>query len=222
MHAMILAAGRGERLRPLTDGTPKPLIEAAGKPLIEYHLERLALAGFREIVINLAHLGDQIRTKLGTGTHWGLNIRYSVEPPGALDTGGGIQNALALLGRAPFVVINSDIYSDYPMARLRAIKCNHAHLVLVPNPAYKPQGDFALCAGHIMNEGEPLHTFSGISVYHPRFFENVEAGCFSVVPLLRQAASARLVTGELYRGDWHDIGTAQRLEGLRQRLSGIE
>lgn len=218
MRAMILAAGRGERLRPLTDGTPKPLLEAGGKSLIEYHLERLALAGFRQIVINLAHLGEQIRAALGDGAKWGLGIRYSEEPPGALDTGGGIRQALPLLGSAPFAVINGDIFCDYPLSRLRAVKCEQAHLVLVPNPGDKARGDFALAGGRVANRGEPLHTFSGIAVYHPDFFAGSPAGSFSVVPLLRATADARQLTGELYRGDWHDIGTPKRLEQLRRRL----
>jgi len=220
MRAMILAAGRGERLRPLSDHTPKPLLQAGDKSLIEYHLERLALAGFREIVINLAHLGGQIRAALGTGSDWGLNIRYSEEPPGALDSGGGIHQALPLLGHAPFVVINGDIFSNYPLSRLRAVKCEQAHLVLVPKPDYRQRGDFALAAGRLANSGEPLYTFSGIAVYHPDFFASSTAGCFSVVPLLRAAADAGRLTGELYRGDWHDIGTPGRLEQLRRRLMG--
>ena len=144
MRAMILAAGRGKRLRPLTDTTPKPLLKVAGQSLIEHHLDRLAQAGFREVVINLAHLGEMIRDSLGDGSLWGLNLHYSPEPNGALDTGGGIQQALPLLGDSPFAVINGDVFSDYPLARLRAIKCSHAHLVLVPNPAHNPNGDFAL------------------------------------------------------------------------------
>jgi len=198
MRAMILAAGRGERLRPLTDTTPKPLFKAGDRSLIEYHLENLAQAGFREVVINLAHLGDMIRDTLGNGSTWGLNIHYSQEPPGALDTGGGIGQALPLLGESPFAIINGDVYSQYPLARLRAIKCSHAHLVLVPNPAHNP--------------------FSGISVYHPRFFASAPGGKYSVVPMLRAAAALQCVTGEVYRGDWHDIGTLERLEHLRGHL----
>ena len=217
MRAMILAAGRGERLRPLTDTIPKPLLEIAGRALIEHHLDRLAAAGFREVVINLAHLGDMIRDILGDGSDWGLNIHYSAEPPGALDTGGGIQQALPWLGESPFAVINGDVFSEYPLARLRAIKCDHAHLVLVPNPSHNPQGDFALQGGYINPEGQPRHTFSGISVYNPRFFESAPGGRFSVVPMLRAAAALQRVTGEIYRGEWHDIGTLERLEALCSR-----
>lgn len=215
MRAIILAAGRGERLRPVTDTTPKPLLEVHGQPLIVHHLERLAAAGFREVVINLAHLGEQISEALGDGSNWGLNIHYSQEPPGALDTGGGIFNALPLLGEAPFAVINGDIFCQYPLARLRAIKCDHAHLVLVPNPEQHPKGDFALQGGYVNDETQPRHTFSGISVYNPRFFEGAPGGRFSVVPMLLSAMAERRVTGEIFRGEWHDIGTLERLEALR-------
>jgi len=215
MRAMILAAGRGERLRPLTDTTPKPLLDVGGRSLIEHHLEGLAQAGFREVVINLAHLGDMIRDSLGDGSSWGLNIHYSPEPEGALDTGGGIQQALPLLGDTPFAIINGDIFSQYPLARLRAIKCDHAHLVLVPNPLHNPDGDFTLQAGYIDPDGQARLTFSGISVYHPRFFASAPGGRYSVVPMLRAAAAQRHVTGEIYRGTWHDIGTRERLDTLR-------
>jgi len=221
MRAMILAAGRGERLRPLTDSTPKPLIVVGGQTLIERHLQRLALAGFREVVINLDHLGDLIRETLGDGSRWGLNIKYSQEPKGALDTGGGIFNALPLLGDSPFAVINGDVYSDYPLARLRAIKCSHAHLILVPNPDHNPAGDFVLQGGYIkqasVSADEHSNTFSGISVYHPRFFDSAQEGRFSVVPLLFEAAKIQGLTGEIYRGNWHDIGSMERLEKLRDQ-----
>ena len=218
MRAMILAAGRGERLRPLTDTTPKPLLEAGGKRLIEHHLERLAAAGFREVVVNLSHLGDMIRETIGDGATWGLNIHYSVEPPGALGTGGGIRQALPLLGESPFAVINGDVFSAYPLARLRAVKCDHAHLVMVPNPAHNPNGDFALQGGYVAADGAVRHTFSGISVYHPRFFADVGEGNFSVVPLLQAAMAQHRVTGEIFTGPWHDVGTLERLEGLRKQL----
>ncbi len=220
MRAMILAAGRGERLRPLTDTTPKPLFKVGDQSLIERHLERLALAGFREVVINLAHLGDMIRDTLGNGSNWGLNIHYSQEPPGALDTGGGIAQALPLLGDAPFAIINGDVFTQYPLARLRAIKCSHGHLVLVPNPEHNPKGDFALQGGYVAHdnipEDQPRYTFSGISVYHPRFFDSSGSGRYSVVPMLFKAAALQQVTGEIYRGTWHDIGTLDRLEALQE------
>lgn len=214
MRALILAAGRGERLRPLTDTLPKPLFDIHGKTLIEYHLENLAQAGFREIVINLDHLGDLIRDTLGDGSSWGLNIHYSQEPTGALDTGGGIHQALANLGEAPFAVINGDLFTDYPLARLRAIKCDHAHLVMIPNPDHNRKGDFALQAGRIDPDGQPRFTFSGISVYHPRFFKTCQAGRFSVVPMLISAARENKITGEVFRGNWHDVGTKERLDTL--------
>lgn len=214
MRAMILAAGRGERLRPVTDKIPKPLLEIGGQSLIARHLKRLSLAGFREVTINLAHLGEQIRDSLGDGSHWGLNIHYSPEPVGALDSGGGIFQALPALGNGPFAVINADIYTAYPMTRLRAIKCNQAHLILVPNPQQNPDGDFALSGGFINSTEKPRYTFSGISVYHPRFFNSAQAGRFSVVPMLRKGAETKQVTGEIFRGEWHDIGTLQRLEEL--------
>jgi len=216
MRAMILAAGRGERLRPLTDTTPKPLLDVHGKPLIVHHLENLAQAGIREVVINLSHLGDMIRDTIGNGDQWGLSIKYSPEPPGALDTGGGIQKALPMLGEAPFAVINADIFSQYPLARLRAIKCSHAHLILVANPNHNPNGDFTLQGGYIGSKDQPRYTFSGISVYNPRFFEAAPEGSYSVVPMLRDAASQQQVTGEIYRGTWHDIGTSERLKSARE------
>jgi len=218
MRAMILAAGRGERLRPLTDSLPKPLIEAGGKPLIEYHLERLAIAGFRDVIINQGHLGHLLPEHLGNGERWRLRIHWSVEPPEALETGGGIFQALPLLGKGPFLLINGDIYTDYPLARLRAIKCDQAHLVLVPNPAHNPNGDFSLHGARISNTGDNLHTFSGLAVYHPRLFADCVPGRYSIVPLLRKTVDQSLVTGELYRGQWQDIGSLQRLEALRDLL----
>jgi len=217
MRAMILAAGRGARLRPLTDQTPKPLIEVGGQSLISYHLEQLAQAGFREIVINISHLSEQIESALGEGSEWGLKIQYSAEPENALDTGGGIQQALQWLGKAPFAVINADVFTDYPLARLRAVKCDHAHLIMVPNPAHHPKGDWGVKGGRMDPDLEPRHTFSGISVYNPRFFDDSTAGRFSVVPMLVDAARQKQVTAELYTGDWHDIGTLERLENLRNR-----
>jgi MurNAc alpha-1-phosphate uridylyltransferase len=217
MRAMILAAGRGERLRPLTDSIPKPLLQVGGHSLIEHHLLGLANAGFREVVINLAHLSDMIRETLGDGSKWGLHIHYSQEPEGALDTGGGIQQALPLLGDTPFAVINGDVYSSYPLARLRAIKCNHAHLILVPNPPHNLNGDFALQGGYVSKDTQDdaaKLTFSGISVYHPRFFTAVTSGRFSVVPMLKEAMTTQNVTGEIYRGNWHDIGTLERYESV--------
>jgi MurNAc alpha-1-phosphate uridylyltransferase len=216
MRAMILAAGRGERLRPLTDALPKPLVEVGGKPLIEYHLESLAGAGFRNVVINQGHLGDLLPGALGDGSRWGIEIHWSDEQPEALETGGGIFQALPHLGTAPFLVINGDIWTDYPFARLRAVKCDRAHLVMVPNPEHNPAGDFSLEGARLREQGHNPLTFSGIGVYHPRLFAGCQAGKFSIVPLLRSAMKNHLVTGEVYRGGWNDIGTLERLETARQ------
>jgi MurNAc alpha-1-phosphate uridylyltransferase len=216
MRAMILAAGRGERLRPLTDSVPKPLVELGGKPLIEYHLEALARSGFREIVINQGHLGDRLPAVLGDGSRWGIHIHWSDEQPEALETGGGIFQALPLLGTEPFLVVNGDVWTDYPFGRLRAIKCDWAHLIMVPNPAHNPDGDFALHGARLLEDGPARQTFSGIGVYHRRLFDGCRPGKFSVVPLLRAAMREHIVTGELYRGRWDDIGTVERLEALRR------
>jgi MurNAc alpha-1-phosphate uridylyltransferase len=219
MRAMILAAGRGERLRPLTDNLPKPLVDIAGKPLIEHHLESLAAAGFREIVVNQGHLGDQLREAVGDGRRWSININWSDEQPDALETGGGIFKALPSLGDSPFLVVNGDICTDYPFARLRAVKCDWAHLVMISNPGHNPDGDFSLQGARIREEGGGLLTFSGIGVYHPRLFDNCRPGKFSVVPLLRSAMANHLVTGEKYSGRWGDAGTLERLELIRQSLA---
>lgn len=213
MKAMILAAGRGERMRPLTDGTPKPLLKAGGKRLIEYHLENLAQAGFHDIVINHAHLGEQIEQVLGDGNRYGVHIVYSAEER-ALETGGGIFKALPLLGDAPFLVVNGDVWCDFPYARLAQRDVEQAHLVLVDNPPQHPQGDFVLERGKVhAKEGGRL-TFSGIGVYHPGLFAGCEAGAFALAPLLRRAMAAGQVSGEHYRGRWFDIGTPERLHQL--------
>jgi len=216
MRAMILAAGRGERLRPLTDELPKPLIEVNGKPLIEHHLDGLAAAGFREVVINQGHLGDMLADRLGNGDRWKINIHWSDEQPDALETGGGIFQALPLLGPGPFLVVNGDLWTDFPFSRLRAVKCDWAHLVMVPNPPHNPDGDFALEGPIVRPEGRRKETFSGIGVYHPRLFDGCNPGKFSVVPLLRSAMVDHLVTGELFQGEWNDIGTLERLESARE------
>jgi len=219
MRAMILAAGRGERLRPLTDSIPKPLVELGGRPLIEYHLQALSAAGFREIVINQGHLGDQLPDALGDGCRWGVHIHWSVEQPEPLETGGGIFQALPMLGNGPFLVVNGDIWTRYDFGRLRAVKCDWAHLVMVPNPAYNRSGDFALTGARVRETGPGKRTFSGIAVYHPRLFAGCRPGKFSVVPLLRTAMEDYVVTGELYAGDWNDIGTIERLEAMRAQHS---
>lgn len=218
MRAMILAAGRGERMRPLTDRVPKPLLSAGGKRLIEYHLEALAAGGFSEVVINHAHLGEQIEQLLGSGERYGVTIYYSSEGT-ALETGGGIFRALPLLGDAPFVVVNGDVWCDYPYARLREIHTTGAHLVLVPNPPQHPVGDFLLRGGEVLGEGEGERlTFSGIGLYHPSLFDGCEPGPFPLAPLLRRAMAAGRVSGERFDGRWFDIGTPERLQQLDRML----
>lgn len=219
MKAMILAAGRGERMRPLTDHTPKPLLLVGGKPLIVWHLERLAKARFKEVVINHAHLGMQIEKALGDGSAWGLKIQYSAEPK-ALETAGGIANALHLLGDAPFLVVNGDVFTEIEFDLLQLASPNLAHLVMVNNPPQHPNGDFAISAGKVNHGGSNKLTFSGVGVYHPQLFVDVEQGqAAKLAPLLKSAMAKGLVTGEHYQGIWHDIGTPERLEQLNDLMS---
>jgi len=215
--AMILAAGRGERMRPLTDRTPKPLLPVAGKPLIEYHLEALAAAGVEEVVINLSWLGEQIPPALGQGERWGLRIRYSHEGPVALETAGGIRRALDLLGDGPFLVINGDVWTDYPLARLSEPE-GLAHLVLVDNPPHHEQGDFVLDGGAVRAGDGVKLTFSGIGVYRPQLFAGLPDGPAKLAPILREAMARGAVSGEHYRGRWIDVGTPARLAELDQDL----
>lgn len=217
MKAMILAAGRGERLRPLTDHLPKPLVEAGGKPLIIHLIEGLVRAEITEIIVNTAHLGDKIRSRLGNGRSLGAEIRYSPEE-GALETGGGIFQALPLLGQAPFLVVNGDIGTTYPFHRLVGAPIDLAHLVLVPNPAHHPEGDFGLEGGRARTAGEPRLTFGGIGVYRPALFKDCEPGRFPLAPLLRKAMAADRVSAERFEGFWMDIGTIDRLDLFDQRL----
>lgn len=219
MKAMILAAGKGERLRPLTLHTPKPLVRAAGVPLIEYHLRALAAAGFGELVINHAWLGQQIEDHLGDGSRFGVSIRYSPEGE-PLETGGGIFKALPLLGDEPFLVVNGDIFTDYAFAQLRKPLAGLAHLVLVDNPAHHPQGDFLLTGGQVSDgqgAGERL-TYSGLAVLSPQLFEGCEPGAFKLAPLLRQAMARGLVSGERHAGRWIDVGTHERLADVERLL----
>lgn len=218
MKAMILAAGRGERMRPLTDHTPKPLLEVGGKALIEYHLTALHQAGVREIIVNHAWLGEQIEARLGNGERYGLQIQYSAEEPVALETAGGIIQALPRLGSEPFIVVNGDIWCDYPMQQLPQQLDGLAHLVMVDNPPHNPQGDFCLKAGRLQVEGHDKLTYSGIGVYHPQLFAGLQAGIRPLAPLLKAAMAKGLVSGEHYRGHWLDIGTPERLQELDTEL----
>jgi len=218
MRAMILAAGRGERMRPLTDQTPKPLLKVGGKPLIQYHIEALRDAGFRELVVNHAHLGNQIVERLGDGAQFGVHIDYSAEAEGALETGGGIKQALPLLGEQPFLVINGDIWTDYPYQQLYREPEGLAHLVLIDNPPHHPEGDFQLNGRRLSAEGKRKLTFSGIGLYQPDLFADSPDGAFSLAPLLRGAMQAGQVSGEYFQGRWLDIGTPQRLAELNREL----
>jgi MurNAc alpha-1-phosphate uridylyltransferase len=212
--AMILAAGKGERLRPLTETVPKALVEVRGRSLLERHLDSLAAGGVDTVVINLGWLGGQILERVGSGKQFGLNVLYSQEGDNILETGGGIQRALPMLGSEPFLVVNADIYTDMPVPDIRLAAEDLAHLVLVPTPADKPSGDFGLSAGRIRNKGDEMYTFSGISMYRPEFFEDCEPGRFSVVPMLREAADGDRLSGSVYAGVWRDVGTPERLAAL--------
>lgn len=216
---MILAAGRGERMRPLTDHTPKPLLKVAGKPLIVWHIERLVLAGIHDLVINHAYLGQQIENVLGDGSPWGARIRYSREGEGrALDTGGGIFRALPLLGGAPFLVVNADVWCDLDPRQLNLGADDLVQLVMVDNPPQHPAGDFHLAGGRLSATAEPRLTYSGIGIYHPELFDGCSAGAFPLAPLLRSAMTAGRAGGEHYRGRWTDVGTPQRLAELDRAL----
>lgn len=230
MKAMILAAGRGERMRPITDHTPKPLLKVGGKPLIVWHLESLAKAGFKEIVINHAHLGEQIEAALGNGAQWGVTIQYSPEKV-ALETAGGIANALHLLGNETFLVVNGDTFTEIDFAQLtpshskgegwgggKMVK-HLAHLVLVDNPQQHPNGDFAIEDGRLEHTGKQMLTFSGVGVYQPDLFADIVKGePAKLAPLLRKAIDNKRATAQYYEGVWHDIGTPERLKNLDESL----
>ena len=223
MRAMILAAGRGERMRPLTDSLPKPLLLLGGKSLIAWHLEALARAGFADVVVNLSWQGQLLRASLGDGRQFGLRIHFSDEGATALETGGGIFRALPLLGSDPFVVINGDVWTDFDHAQWASVardaaSATLAHLVLVPNPPQHPRGDFALVRGAIQFDTPQRFTFSGLGLYRPAFFSGCQDGKFPLLPLLRRAADAHALRGQIYQGAWHDIGTPQRLQELDQEL----
>ncbi|MDT8283058.1 MAG: nucleotidyltransferase family protein [Gammaproteobacteria bacterium] len=217
--AMILAAGRGERLRPLTDEIPKPLIKVAGKSLIEYHLENLAVAGYDEIIINTAWLAEKIHQQLGDGSDYGVNIQYSDEGE-ALETAGGIINALPLLGDKPFLVVNGDIWCDFDFSTLPELGNNtQAHLVLVDNPAHNQQGDFSIENTQIKNTGENMFTFSGIGLYKAEFFADQKNAIAPLAPLIRKKCEDNLVSGQIHQGRWTDVGSIERLQELETRLS---
>ncbi|QEY59841.1 nucleotidyltransferase family protein [Pseudomonas sp. C27(2019)] len=211
MRAMILAAGKGERMRPLTLHTPKPLIPVAGVPLIEYHLRALARAGIEEVVINHAWLGEKIEAHLGDGERFSVRITYSRESQ-PLETGGGIFRALPQLGDAPFIVINGDVLTDYDFAALPQTLDGLAHLVLVDNPEHHPEGDFSLQQGQVvMPDATNTLTYSGIALLHPHLFADCFTGAFKLAPLLREAMTQGRVSGEHFTGRWIDIGTPERL-----------
>jgi MurNAc alpha-1-phosphate uridylyltransferase len=221
MKAMLLAAGRGERLRPLTDEVPKALVEVGGKPLIVWHLERLARAGLREAVINVSHLGERIVERLGDGARWGLRLRYSREHE-RLETAGGIANALHLLGREPFLLVNADVYCECDFSHLMKVQLQErvAHLVLVPNPPHRAKGDFSLRDGAIGNEAAPRYTYAGIALMRPALVSPVKPGDKApLAPLLYDGAARGLIGGELYEGLWQDVGTIERLAELEKTLN---
>ncbi|GAC1628256.1 MAG: N-acetylmuramate alpha-1-phosphate uridylyltransferase [Nevskia sp.] len=220
---MILAAGRGERMRPLTDVMPKPMIAVRGRPLIDYHLDALAAAGVREVVVNLGWLGATLRAYLGDGARHGLAIAYSDEGWPALETGGGVFRALPLLGRAPFLLLNGDVWCDHPLAPLVARAAampaeDCAHLLMVANPEHNRRGDFGLAGGRIVTACAESHTFSGLSILRPALFEGCRDGAFPLAPLLRDAALRGQVSGEMHAGLWSDVGTPQRLAVLENQL----
>ena len=222
MKAMLLAAGRGERMRPLTDSLPKPLVPVAGRPLIAWHLAALAAAGYREVVVNTSWLAEALHAALGDGASFGVRITWSDEGPVPLETGGGIFRAVPLLGPGPFLVVNADIWTDIDFARLELESDAHAHLVLVANPPHNVRGDFGLDGDRIVSRDTDRFTYSGVGVFRPEFFHDCSAGRFPLLPLLNRAIAARRLRGELHRGAWSDVGTAERLAALDARLRAIQ
>lgn len=220
MYAMILAAGRGERMRPLTDRQPKPLLRVGGRPLIEYHLRNLKRAGVERVVVNSAHRGEALRRFVGAGERWGLEILHSAEFPKALGTGGGIRQALPLLGKKPFIVVSADIWSDFDFADLPDHTGHLAHLVLVPNPPHHPTGDFALEDCRVRDQ-RGRYTYSGIAVLQPALIEDRPGGCFPLAPILLEAIRKHRVSGQLHRGLWRDVGTPERLRETDLLASGF-
>ena len=217
MIAMLLAAGRGERLRPITESVPKALVEVRGESLLERHLRALRAAGVETVVINLGWLGEQIVERVGSGAAYGLNVLYSPEGEDILETGGGIYRALPMLGTEPFLVVNADIYTDMPFPVPELATDDLGHLVLVPTPEHKSRGDFVLHDDRVQNSANPDLTFSGVAVYRPEFFAACNPGRFPLAPMLRDAADAKRLAGSLYTGLWRDVGTPERLEALNRR-----
>ena len=220
MKAMILAAGRGERMRPLTDTLPKPLLEVHNKPLIVWHLEKLVQKGFKEVIINIAHLGFKIPEYLGDGSKYGIKIAYSDEQTnGALESAGGIKKALPLLGEESFLVVNGDVFCDYDFNPDFDLQNKLAHLILVQNPSHNIKGDFGLNDTLVLNKADEMYTFSGIGYYSPELFRNLEQGKSALAPLLRKAIEQEKITGEVHHGCWHDIGTPQRLDEINRKIT---
>ncbi len=222
MRCMILAAGLGERLRPLTDHTPKPLIKIAGKSLLEHHLQRLKSAGYEEIVINLSYLGNMIQEQFGVGRHHGVHIDYSHEGKEPLETAGGIIHALPLLGNEPFLVINGDIWCEHSLSFPNLSSDKLAHLVLIDNPTHNPTGDFVYEYGKIYNTGKNFLTFSGIGIYDPNLFKNYSHEKLALAPILRAAIDNEVVSAEYFTGKWFDIGTLKQLEQAQQYVSKVK
>ncbi len=221
MKCLLLSAGRGERLRPLTDKVPKPLAKIAGKAIIEYQLERLKKAGFNDIVINLSHLGNLIEEHLGDGSKFDLKIEYSEEGDQPLETAGGIIHALPKLGNKPFLVMNADIWCDHTLSFAKLSNDKLAHLVLIDNPNHNPRGDFAYEFGKIYNTGKNMLTFSGIGIYHPKLFSNLEVDKRPLAPILRSAIDAQHISAEYFSGNWFDIGTKARLAELEEFIAKL-
>jgi len=219
MKAMVLAAGFGNRLRPLTDHTPKPLLPIGGKPMIVHHLEKLAAAGFKEVVINLGHLGYKIPEALGDGSSWGLSIAYSDEGPDPLETGGGLTKALPLLGDEPFLLVNGDVWSDLDFSKIPTSLAEDdlATLYLVPQPEWREKADFSLSKSRVLESEIPEYLYAGIALYHPKILEGAKVEKFSIVPRLKSAISQNLVGGILFSGEWDDVGTPDRLSALQSK-----
>ncbi|MGR8947637.1 MAG: N-acetylmuramate alpha-1-phosphate uridylyltransferase MurU [Gammaproteobacteria bacterium] len=228
MKAMILAAGRGARLSPLTDTTPKPLLIVGGKTLLDWQLDKLQVAGFRQVIINLGYLGEKIRRHMEINPRPHISIEFSVEPQSAYETGGGIVHALPMLGEDPFAVVNADVYSDFDFARLHQIPSANdnanwrGHLVLVANPLHHPNGDFGLQTGRVTTKADRMFTYSGIAVLHPKLFSGLAHGRFPLAPILSQAIAQDALSGELHRGFWSDIGTKERLREINEIKLAIE